>query len=268
MKKKILAILILSLFIFVVAACAGGPPQPDTAYDIYTRAGDAFHSYESLAADSFLTMTVLEDEEEGNRVEETCFIKVINVSETEAEVQWDIYFLYCGSPYDDFKSFYKDGVHYFDENYPERDPRKYSMKRSVEDILGQIAIRTEILSFPDTAVKRQEATQKDGGYELIFILDGEALHGEVLYQLGYHTYLFTGGVGGDDYYWIFDDLEYIVFIDGQGDLKTTRLNYSVELVSWRIAMPICGSIIRDYLQLGDVTIDFPDDLDAYPSLYD
>jgi hypothetical protein len=245
--KKNAVILVLLLFMLTSAAC--GSEKTVFAYDIYSQATAAMDSVKSLAADTNVKMkmsTAGMDFE----VAMSGAIKAVTLSENDVEMQLDMLTSFMGQDIE-LKAFYKDGVYYL-----EADGQKTSMAMPLEQIQKQANI--EALSFPDTAIKDQQMTNKDGGKELSFTLDGTVLSDTVTAQMGDLTALL--GEGAE---MTIGDVDYAVFIDKQGNLKSTQMSFSMEMGLFGETMPCSMEISMDYVQINNVSIDFPADLDAY-----
>lgn len=247
--KKIAVILLILTLTLAMAACGGEEPKTALAYDIYSQATEAMSNIESLAANTSATIFMLVEDDDVEMVM-SGLIKVVCISETEVEMQMDMSTKVIGETMD-FSSFYKGGIYYV-----EMSGQKLAMELPLDQIQEQAT--TEALSFPDTAIKNQQATAKDGGHELTFLLDGSALTDSAIAQLGSLSEMLAGQpeitVG---------DIEYVVFIDGQGNLKTTLMSFSMELSVRGETVPMNAEISLEYVQFNDVSIDFPDDLDSY-----
>ena len=246
--RKILLILFLLLFTLTSAACAAAT-NAVVAFDIYNQATAAMKNIKSLAADTRVKMIMSMNEKE-IAVEISGSIKSITISETEVEMQVDMNTIVMGQEIE-LKAFYKDGVYYVDT-----EGQKFSMELPIEQMKRQTNI--EALSFPVTAIKNQQITKKDNGNELSFTLDGTTLTDAVAAQLGDLSSILSAGVVMS-----IGDIEYMIFIDKQGNLKTTQMIFSMEVNMLGATVPFSAEINADYVQINDVTIDFPDDLDAY-----
>ena len=249
--RKIAIILLLILFMLATAACAEAA-KAVIAYDVYTKAAAAMENVKSLAADTNMTITMNMD---GQDVEIVMsgFIKAVTISETEVEMHMDMNTTVMGQ---DIKlnAYYKDGIYYMDS-----EGQKFSMEMPLDQIQRQANV--EALSFPDTAIKNQQITKVEGGNELSFTLDGAALTDAIAAQMGDLSAML--GEGAD---MALGDIDYVVFIDGQGNLKNTKMSFSMDMNMLGATMPFSAIINMEYVQINNVTIDFPDDLSSYDSM--
>lgn len=247
--KKIVAILLVLTVMLTLAACEKAEPKTALAYEIYNEATGAMSDIGSLAANTSVTMSMVVEGEE-MVVEMSGLVKAVYISETEVEMQMDMATTIMGEDME-IKYFYKDGIYYMDAA-----GQKIAMEMPLEQMLEQA--NTEALAFPDTAVKNQQVTEKNGGQELSFTLDGEALIDAVAGQLG----SLSSMLGGETNFSM-GDIEYVVFVDGQDTLKNTWMSFSMELSVMEDTIPISAEVSMDYLQINNVSIDFPTDLDSY-----
>ena len=249
--KKFVVILFMLLFVFSTTACAAGSLAPKTAlaYDIYSKAAEAMEDVESLAADTVMTMTTTVDGEEFE-IEMSGFIKAVTLSETEVEMHLNMSTTIMGEKMN-IEAFFKDGVYYM-----EMQGQKISMEMPLEQVMQQA--HTKLLDFPDTAIKNQQETKKDGGEELSFVLDGAVLTDAIAEQMGG-----LADMLGEQADMTIGDIEYVVFIDGKGNLKTTTMNFSMEMGVMGETVPVSMEMSMEYVQINNVTIDFPNDLDSY-----
>jgi len=257
MKRTVVLLLLLALTLST-AACAGeaggggggvGGPKTALAYDTYSQATEAMSNIESLIADTDISMTMSFAGQDMS-VEMSGIIKQVILSETELEMQMNMRTITMGEEID-FITYYKDGVYYM-----ELEEQKMCMEVPLEHIQAQA--NTEALAFPDTAIKEQQATEKDGGQELYFILDGSTLTEAITKQIGS-----IGDMLGEQSELTIGDIEYKVFVDAQGDLKTTWMSFEMEMNILEEAVPISMEASLNYLQINNVSIDFPADLDTY-----
>jgi len=248
--KKIAAILLVGALMITMAACANeGPKTALAAYDIYSQAAEYMSNIESLAANTNMTMIMSYDGEEVE-IAVSGFVKEIIISETEVEIQMEMTTATMGQEVE-VKAFYKDGVYYMESS-----GQKFSMEMPLDQILEQA--NTGTLTFPDTAVKDQLATEKGDGQELSFTLDGAAMTDVIAKQLGS-----LAAILGEQPDMTMSDIDFVAFIDGQGKLKTTWISFNMEMNMMGETLPISAEVSMDYLQINDVSIDFPTDLDSY-----
>jgi hypothetical protein len=250
MKKIVVMLLVLTLMLTMTACVGSGPKTAQAAYDIYSRAAEAMSNIESLAANTNMTMSMSYEGEE-IKIELAGFIKEVILSETEVEMQLEMNTSTMGQDME-IKAFYKDGIYYMESL-----GQKVSMEMPLDQMLEQA--NTKALSFPDTAIKSQRATEKDGGQELSFTLDGTVLTDAIAGQLGNLSAML-----GEQPDMTLSDIEYMVFIDGKSSLKTTWMSFSMEMGMMGETIPVSAEISMEYVQINNVSIDFPADLDSYP----
>jgi hypothetical protein len=262
-KREIAAILLALVLMLTVAACTGsssggggGGTQTALAYGIYSQASEALSKVNSLAANTQVIMKMFADGEE-LEVIMNGLIKVVRLNETEVEMELAMQTI--SEDITEFKAYYKDGLYYLDSK-----DSKFSMEIPLEQIIKQTTSTTEALDFPETVVKNQKMTETGGGKELIFTLDGGAMIDEVAAQLGdFAENMMVEGVEI-----VFGDIEYAVIIDEQDNLKETRMSFDMEMKMLEETAFINAEIRMEYLQINNVIIDFPDDLETYEYLGD
>jgi len=264
-KREIFVVLLALVFMFASVACGGGGgnsgssnsggdgggPSTASAFSIYDQVNEALSDVKSFAANTNMVMTMFMDGE-ATDMEMTGLIKMVTLSDTDVEMQIDVKTVLEGVDVD-VNSFYKDGMYYVDT--PDG---KFYMELPLVKMMEQ-ASAAQTLSFSEEAVMNQKVVDKNGGKELSFTLDGEALMDEMFAQLGD----LASTLGLDENDMSFGDVEYVVFIDGQNNLKTTKTSFDMEMSMMGETMTISSVTNLEFVQINDVTIDFPDDLDAY-----
>ena len=271
-KREILAVLLALVFMFVSVACGGGnggggngdsgnddvgnggdvsADVTQTAYSVYNQAYEALSKIDSFAANTTMIMTTLTAGGE-MPVAMTGFIKMVNLSETEVEMQMDMQTDYMGFVMDS-RTFYKDGMYYIDIA-----GAKNKVEVPLDQIMKQVS-STEAFIFSEDAIKNQNIVDKNGGKELSFTLDGNAVINEIFAQIGD----FADMMAADGIDMSIGDVDFVVFIDGQNNLKTTWMSLNMDMSIMGDTASVNLETRLEYLQINNVTIDFPDDLDAY-----
>ncbi len=113
--------------------------------------------------------------------------------------------------------------------------------------------------FPEDAISNESLEETaDGGYSLSFTLAGDAIKDLLDTQLSsiYQTY-------GNDIAISFDYIDFQATLDQDGMLKTTDMEFPMQFEVEGQAIEASYNIRMEVTQYGDVTIEFPADLDSY-----
>lgn len=246
--KKICAVLLAALMVFALAAC-NAPETLRTVYQIYTRANEAMKSVDSLLMDISVDMRM---EVMGQSMDVTMTGTAAEVirSETDIDMRMEMSTSVFGQELG-ITAYFKDGVYYMDSM-----GQKVKMAMSVADMMKQS--NTEAFMFPESAVKESSVTDKDGGKEISFSLDGAALDDMLMQQMAGMDALLDLGADLS-----IGDVSLRAVVDKDERLQSMVLAYTLEMgIEGQTANADCR-ISLTVVQYGGVTVEFPDDLDTY-----
>jgi hypothetical protein len=150
----------------------------------------------------------------------------------------------------DMTLYYKDGY-----MYTEAAGQKMKQKTSVEDAMKQ-ANYTNL--FPEDAIKDKTVKEVQGGTELSFVVKGEAMQDMVAGELA------QLGAAAENV--AFGDANIVCVISNDGDLssQSVKMDFSIEIEG--ASMDASISVTLSGIAYGEVSIDFPDDLDSYTEI--
>jgi hypothetical protein len=250
--KKILSVvlsvvLVLSC-VFILSSCNSLGTK---TYDIYMNALEKLNKAESVLYKGKMNMEVAGDE---------CFslkadFEVSQVTRSESDMDLkmvmsiDMYGMKLKTT-----SYFKDGF-----LYTETMGHKMKMEMPLEEAISQ-QLSMKPIEFPATAIKNETVKDtKDGGKKISFKLDGSAVD-DLMDMLD----LDGLGISDDGSMDMkFNDFELSVTVDNNGDFKTLKMDFAIDINANGEAMNIIYNITMNIVQIGGVTVNFPADLDTY-----
>lgn len=255
--KKWLALLLACLMLFAVTACNnnsggddGGTTEPErTAYEIYTEANERI----TEAGSAHMKMDMSMNASYGEETLEIAIdsdVKQIIHSETDVELEMAMNMSMMGQEIPT-TAFYKDGVYYI-----EAQGIKQKMEMPVDEALKQS--NTELVSFPDSAIKDQSVESTSNGSKLSFTLDGQAMN-DMISGMTDDLTAALGDTGSME----IEDIVMTANVDADGNLLDTDMDFTYTVSAGGESIPMNITIFLEVLQIGDVTITYPEDLDSY-----
>lgn len=253
--KKLIKYLIIVVAITGLVGCSsnsGGSESTSgkSGYEIYEQAAEKASEEESIEANIKMNM-------EMSYADQTMNMKMIGPMKVKMNSQTDIE-LYMDmtttvemmgetSSYE-VKGYYKDGYNYIEI-------MDYKMKAEMPVETAKEQINIEVTTFGEEAVKEEKVTETSEGYQIELTLEASAVESILSGQLGsMEEYLATGEYS-------YSDIRLEALVDKEGELKTTKLEFSLEMGEESLA-----NIVMDieYIAFGsDVEIQAPADLDDY-----
>lgn len=248
--KRVLCLLTAILMIFAMTSCATIGGTKLTMYQMYVKANDAMKDADSVRMDMSMDMNITAEGETISMVMSGTVAEIIK-SATDIDMEMDMQLEMMDMTMDT-KTYYTGGVYYM-----EMMGQKYKMPMSIEDMMSQTS--TEIISFPESAIKNEAITDLEDGKEISFTLDSAALNDELTKQLG----SLESVLGDTSSNMSFGDVDLKVVIGKDDTFKSVHMLFTFDMdIEGTIATAECAVDMTN-LQIGGVTIDFPDDLDTY-----
>lgn len=245
--KKIIALALAIVMLLPAAGCG----VKASAYDSYSSAFEKMESYTAVEANTQTVVTMTIDGEVMEVAVEALIKEYIH-SETDVEFSADATTSMLGMSID-MNMYYKDGYYYMSVM-----GQNMKMSLPLEDAMKQAS--TEAIEFEESAIKEQAVTDKDGGKELTFVLDGAAMTTMLNEQLG----AMEGTLGVSALEYNYGDVNVTVFVDSDGNLKTTDMTTSYEMEVEGDKVPADITMHMEYIAFNeDVSVDVPEDLDSY-----
>ena len=248
MKSKICILVLVVIMLFSATACGGAKAS---AYSTYTAAMEKMENASAveikLSSDMTLTMA-------GQTTDITMdgVVKQKTISDTEVELSAVMSTNTMGMSID-MTTYFADGYYYL-----EMMGLKYKIALPLEDALAQA--QTSTPEFEESAIKENTMTDKDGGKEVTFVLDGAVMSDMVQDQLAG-----LGDMGEtEDLDMTYGDVTVTSFIDKDGNMKTSSVQMSFEMSMQGMTIPMEMTMNMEYIAFDDdVTIDVPADLDSF-----
>jgi len=245
--KKVLCALLVVLMIFTLASCATDTGRD--IYQLYVRANEAMQGIDSLDMDMDMDMTIRADGEVMDMKIASNIRQVIR-SETDIDMAMNMKMSMMDMDINT-KMFYKDGVYYM-----EMMGMKMKMPMPIEEIMSQV--NTEVIEFPESAIKDMEINDVDDGVELSFTLDGAALGDELAKQMGSMEEM-LGAVPS----YTFGDVTLRTVIGKDDKFKSVSMAFAFDMDMYGETVQADCVIDMDFIKFGGVIVDFPTDLDDY-----
>ena len=252
MKKKLLLVGLVAIIALLVSACGGNggsggkSESGKSAYQLYNEASQKMKDAQSYAMN--LDMKV--DMDMGGHkmsLVTTGNLKQVSVSADNPEMEMDFNIVIPGQPNQSMKAYYKDGYYYVDMA-----GKKTKMAMPLEDVLKQA--NAAVLDLDQSMIKEQ----KVNGKELSFTLDKAAMDKLVGDSVAGILKQLSTQVG-----MTFSDVNVTATLDDQNQLSTINTKFSADVTAQGQTSKINYDMAMKVLQIGNVTIDLPKDLDSY-----
>jgi hypothetical protein len=266
--KKIVALLAALLMGVSLVAC--GTPEPtgptDTtdgegslqaqaAYALWETASKAQQDAESMSfeIDYQMAMQSTASAEDAIAIKMQGPVKTITKSPTDMQLAFDFQMEMLGQSLS-MQAWYLDGYYYYDMM-----GMKFKQAMSTEEALQQN--NAKLLTFAEAAIKEQSLTEaSNGGKQLSFLLDGKAMTDLVSGALS------AAGTQDADASAMdieMSDVTVTAAIDKDGNLTECAYKFTFTMDYGDSQMTAESDVSLSGIQYGNVTIDFPTDLDSY-----
>ena len=228
----------------------GDANTTNTAYQIYEEISKVMGGGSSLDMDMEMEITSSSDPTQAIKMSGK-MLQVIR-SETDMDMFMDMNVEIMGQQIEN-KSYFKDGY-----SYTETSGQKMKMKMDLDEYLKQNG--NEFLHFEKEAVKNANITENEDGKVLSFVLDGEKLN-ELLSDSFGALGEISGAIGDTDVN--FDNINMEFGVDNNNTLKYYNMVMTMATEAESGNQEITVTMKSTINKIGDVTIDFPEDLDDY-----
>lgn len=252
--KKTLVLVLMLISTLILTSCNSGETR-QSMYELYTKANESMQNADSLLFDMDAD---IEMEYAGEKVNMTMTGSAAEVllSETDIQMKLDMNMDVMEQSVS-MKTYYKDGMYYMDLS-----GEKVKMPLPLDKALEQQAnLNPELMNFPDSAIKNESVKDVTNGKELSFTLDSSALQNLLEQQMGnlegFEALLDQSGDLK------FGDVEIKTVINKEDNFESIYMAFPMEMSIEGEKVKMNYAISMDIVQLGGVTIDFPDDLDEY-----
>lgn len=249
----LVAFMLVAALVFGFGACKdnksddskAAAPAKGAAYDIYKAAYEKFDTAKGVTMNMGMDMKIGGEGMELT-IKTTGPVEMNRPSEDVLDMKIAQNMETFGQSID-MTIYYKDGYLYTDVA-----GQKIKQKLSAEEAMKQANYSD---MFPEEAIKDQSVKDVEGGVELSFVVDGSALKDMIAGEL---AELGTSEDGAN-----FKDANVVTVISKDGDLisQSIKMDFSMNIEGTDTEASIDVSISD--IKIGDVKIDFPDDLDSY-----
>lgn len=244
MKKILLMILAVT-----AALSFQGCGKEASAFEVYMQASEAMKKVDSISMNTNTKMSISVNEEKMDMTMSGTISEVIK-SETEIDMELDMQTNVRGQNMP-MKAYYKDGMYYVDA-----EGSKMKMEMPLDKMLAQT--NSNLIEFPESSITNQSLKDVDGNKELTFTLDGSALKDVLDKQLSSLKNI-TGSL--EDFN--IGSINLKAVVDKDGNMKSCQLVFPLEMSANGQNMKMDCDIEMEIIQVGGVTINFPEDLDTY-----
>jgi len=187
-------------------------------------------------------------------------IAQVNHSPTEIDMRMEILTVTDGTEMA-MTSYFRDGVFYM-EIMDER----IKMPLGLDEVLAQA--NAGVFTFEEAAISNQIISETPNGTELSFVLSGEAMS-DMISQIAGSTAALFGGMEGIEM--SFEDIALTMQLDENEFPKTSNISMNMRMEGEGLTVTMQTTTLMEVVQVGDITIDFPEDLDSYtevdPSMF-
>ena len=243
--RKTLAVLAALLVLLTFSACG----EKENAYDLYVKGSEEILKAESMSVNAKLK-TKMQGAGINQELDVAMSMKMtMKNGKTEAEVitsgeQF-------GLPGGSITIYIKDN-----QTYLNMQGQKMKMQLP-ETYLNGITANSKPVELPASAVKNQKVEDVNGKKKLTMTISGESMMETVNAQMGelLAAYPGTQMTVGDVI------MEAVIGSSGQLETVNVKINVSVTITGQTLTMDM--ELDAEYVQVGNVTIEFPADLDTY-----
>lgn len=245
MKKWLTCFLLLMLALTVVGCSQNDP----AAYEAYLQANNDLEKADGMIAEYTLDMTMVINDEE-MPITMDGYIEMVRRSETDVDMK----VMMSNDLTGDITAYYTDGYYYMDMA-----GQKFKMAMSLEEAMAQTSMST--VEFTDEMIKEQSITDTDKGQELHFVLDGPSMTDLLKTMMGNVDPTLT-----ENMEMTINDVTVEAQLTPEGQIQSTAMDMSFDMTAEGLTIPIKMTMAIDYVQIGNVTVDLPDDLADYEEM--
>lgn len=251
MKKfTIFTLAILFIYLSLLTSC--GESQAKT-YDLYIKMVENVANAKSIDMDVIGVFETVVNEDEANSFANGNVKKIFH-SDTDIDIEVNFGIGVNGETVTNTTSYYHDGLNYYNIS-----GTKYKSEMSIDDALQYLPgiSHTDLLEFPEEAIKSYKISNHDGGKKVELTLHGNAV-----------TSLLKKNEGAEEL--IISDVICEFIIDKKNMLKSYRTIYEINLTIKTeevYTSKVNYDITIKINSYNDVTINFPEDLDDYVMIY-
>lgn len=262
--KKILALMMSLLMICGLAAC--GEQQTDTdltPYEVVEIASDKLNEADGVAYGMDMTMTVASSEsEEMYSMDMSGDIAMQKIGENDYKLAYhvdtDMSALMGEDTTMAIDMYYADGYMYYTMSDM---GLKYKVAMDMTDAME--AVNSPDFSDIEEGMVKEQAIKSDGTGQIVALtLDGSKMT-DMVKELSSEFATMS-----DDNPMNIADIPYTVYLDGEGNITDIETVMTFDIGSGDEAMSITMDMKMSVEQVGNVTVELPDDLDSFMDLTD
>ncbi|MCL1988840.1 MAG: hypothetical protein FWG64_12870 [Firmicutes bacterium] len=257
MKKIFFLAVLLAFF----SSC-GADEQDNTAYILYTQAAETFRQVDSILMDSSMLsrIRVIGGDLDGEQLELLAISNVAQIINSPTDVHMRIE---LNTILDGFSipmtSYFRNGVYYVDIR-----GEQFRVPLSLDEVLEQT--NASLLEFPQSAIISQIARESANGAELSFTLNGSQLTNLVETVADGILALFGGTIETANL--SPNNIEATIRIDENQIPIYTSTAMTMTITHGDTTFLVDITTFVEILQIGDVEIEFPDNLNEFQLLDD
>ena len=255
MRKSILLLfaMVVALAMAACGADANMSPEEAAAFDRYMRASEALMEAGSLKMESQSVMVMAFDGEV-EEIRSTATASQVIHSETNVDMHMEMLMTVQGMSIPT-TIYFRNGWYYMDMM-----GMGMRMPFPLEDVLEQA--NAGLLDFSEDAITFQEVRNIDSGLELVFRLDASAMSD--LLDGMVSGMLETIGLSEDMGITMnFGDIDFSVILNDADELQSMDMAFTYTMEFEGEVIDVSMSTYTQIVQVGGVTINFPDYLDDF-----
>ena len=220
-----------------------------TAYELFTNASESLAEAASILMHSEVDMTMVLD---GLTMDITMTSEIAQVirSATDIDMRMESTATAMGMTMPSV-IYFRNGMYYID---------MMGMQSRVPMPLEEVLEQTGLIEFPEDAIISQAVMAGDLTTEVTFTLSGYAMESFVESLAGGMFEMLDLG----DLSMSIGDIEITAILDSDGFLSSMLMNMTISMMMEGVSASTSMNMRTEVLQVGGVTVDFPDYLDDFP----
>ena len=248
--KKFLFVLTAVVMIFSIAACG---ESDASVYELYKKAADATNAADSFEADASLKMLIKSG---GQTVDQSIDMAMKLVKNGES---MDMQMSMSGAMFanQSVEMFIKDNNVYMQM-------QGMKLKLSGSEQYMSLGTTAQPVQFPESAIKEKQIEDVSEGKKINLVIDGKVLSETLFEQVG--STIEGSGLTENDIN--VGDVKIEAVIGNDDLMKSIKMSFEMSMSLLGQNASIEYEISLDYKQIGNVTIEFPTDLDTYTEMTD